>query len=116
MSTGTVLHGGARRLPTHVVAGDGRLPQPVSWYEIAPGDACTMHVHEGKTETWLVVAGTGEARIGAAALAVGPGDMMITRAGTPHGLRNTGSEPLRFVNIVALAGSGPVTTREISGP
>jgi len=115
MSGGTILHGGARRLPVRLVRDDRHPPQKVSWYEIAPGDVCTLHVHEGKTETWLIIDGAGEARIGDDVVPVTEGDMLITEAGTPHGLTNTGAVPLRFVNIVALVGQGPVKTTEI-GP
>lgn len=115
MQDSNILHGGAHRLPLRIVSG-GNLPvQRISWYEIAPGDQCTRHVHQGKAETWLVISGHGMSRVGDDEIAVGPGDMLITPPGTPHGLQNTGQNPLRFVNIVMLEGPGPVTTTEV-GP
>ncbi len=108
-----ILHGGARRLPARVISGVQSRAQHVSWYEIAPGEECTRHVHQGKSETWLVIAGTGVTHVGESEYDIGPGDMIVTPPGTPHGLRNTGASPLRFVNLVLYEGSGPVTTKEI---
>lgn len=107
------LHGGARRLPTRLTVPGTKLRQTVSWYVIAPNDACAFHVHSGKTETWLVIDGRGVAKVGDRTFDVGPGDLIIAEPGTPHGLTNAGDQALRFVNIVALDGAGPVTTREL---
>lgn len=107
------LHGGAQRLPTRLAVPGTKPRQTVSWYLIAPNDACAFHVHSGKTETWLVVDGHGVAQVGDRTFEVGPGDVIIAPSGTPHGLTNTGTNPLRFVNIVALDGDGPVTTQDL---
>ena len=58
------LHGGAQRLPARVINDETMSSQRISWYEIAPGDQCTRHVHEGKFETWLVILGTGVSHVG----------------------------------------------------
>lgn len=107
------VHGDLERQPVRLLTPETPLPQHVSWYRLAPGGTCTLHVHTGKTETWLVVEGTGEARIGEEAVAIRPGDVMVTAPGTPHGMMNTGTTPLAFVNIVALSGPDAVSTREI---
>jgi len=59
------------------------------------------------------VAGVGEARVGAEAFAVKPGDAIVTPPGTAHALHNTGSAPLVFVNIVSIANDDPVSTTEL---
>jgi mannose-6-phosphate isomerase-like protein (cupin superfamily) len=113
---GQVLHGGAERRAVRWRT-DGPAPLGgLSWYAVAPGAACSAHVHAGKAETWMVVAGRGIAVIGGRELPVAPGDAMTTQPGTPHALRNTGDEPLVFVNIVSLVGPGPVSTTELDAP
>ena len=107
-----VLHGGAHRLPTRPLGAKLPQNQRVSWYEIAPGDRCTRHVHTGKTESWLIIAGTGEASVGDTTHVVTIGDVLVTEPGVPHGLLNTGDVPLRFVNVALHLGDEPVSTRE----
>ena len=108
-----ILHGGARRLATRELGAAMPGVQRISWYEIAPGDRCTRHVHQGKTETWLIIAGEGEATAGTLTRAIAPGDLLVTEPGVPHGLINTGILPLRFVNVALRLGNEPVTTREL---
>ncbi len=113
MDRGETLHGGAQRQPLRWRT-EAKTPLAgLSWYMVAPGDVCTAHVHTGKAETWLVVAGSGRARIGAQDIAVAPGDAMVTMPGTPHALHNTGREPLVFVNVVSIVNADRVTTTEL---
>lgn len=109
-----VLHGGARRLPVRWVNIDGSPPIPISRYSMAPGDVCTLHVHTGKTEIWVIVAGQGFARIGAERITVMEGDVVITPPTVPHELVNTGEEPLVFLNVVQPTGDDPITTSEMA--
>jgi mannose-6-phosphate isomerase-like protein (cupin superfamily) len=109
-----VLHGGARRLPVRWRNVEGPPPITVSRYEIAPGEVCSLHVHTGKTELWLVVSGEGTARIGPDRIAVAEGDIVLTPPLVPHELVNTGAERLVFVNIVHPTGDVPITTTEIA--
>ncbi len=111
----TILHGGARRLPTRL-CNAAAAPLHFSWYEVAPGDRCGRHVHAGKTETWLIVQGEGVVVVDGAEFPVGPGDALVTRPGQPHELRNTGAAALVFVNLVTPTGDGPITTTELEGP
>lgn len=108
-----MLHGDVQRETTRHMTPETALPQHVSLYRIAPGGTCTFHVHTGKTETWLVIDGEGEARVGACRIPVVAGDMVVTEAGTPHGLTNRGSGPLRFVNIVAADDREAISTIEV---
>lgn len=110
------LHGDVQRQHVRLVTPETPPPQHVSWYRIDPGEMCTFHVHTGKTETWLLIDGSGEARVGDRRMAVKAGDMIVTEPGTPHGLANTGTSPLRFVNIVSTRHAEPVSTREVEGP
>ncbi len=114
MATGPqILHGGAQRQDLRWRTAAKSPLAGLSWYQVAPGDVCSAHVHTGKAETWLIVAGVGEARVGAEAFAVKPGDAIVTPPGTAHALHNTGSAPLVFVNIVSIANDDPVSTTEL---
>ena len=84
----------------------------MSWYGVRPGEACSLHVHSGKVETWLVIAGSGRAQVGRTTHEVTAGDVLVTPPGTPHGLTNTGAEELVFVNLVLPTG-GAITTTEV---
>ncbi len=111
MRENTVLHGGAQRLPVRQANGI-EPPQKVSRYVIAAGERCTRHVHTGKAETWLIVAGSGVAHLDDRQVVVSEGDLLVTPPGTSHALDNTGAAPLVFVNIVSPTG-GPITTTEL---
>ena len=83
----------------------------ISRYTIDSGDRCSLHVHTGKTEAWLIVRGSGQARVGDVLVAVKEGDVVVTPPGREHDLRNTGPGPLVFANIVLPTGDAPITTR-----
>jgi mannose-6-phosphate isomerase-like protein (cupin superfamily) len=110
-----VLHGGAERLVTRLVNTE-RLPTTISWYRIAPGSHCSYHVHRGKDECWLIVAGKGRARVAETEYEVRAGDFILTHEGTPHALFNTGSEELVFVNVVFPTGTGAISSTDLPEP
>lgn len=112
---GEILHGGAQRLPVRVLNPCDTEVVKISRYLVEVGDRCSRHVHTGKTEAWVIVAGQGEARVGLVVLTVGEGDVVVTPPGQPHELRNTGAVPLVFVNVVLPTGDEPITTRELDG-
>lgn len=106
------LHGGAVRRATRWLRPDRDRPITVSWYTISPGDRCARHVHTGKAETWLLVAGRAVATIGDDRFPMAPGDLVTTPPGVAHALDNVGDDDLVFVNVVQPEG-GPVTTTEL---
>ncbi len=112
---GDVLHGGARRLPLRWanLAAGAAPPQVISRYQIAPGDSCTLHIHTGKAEIWVILAGRGVARLDGQSYQVEEGDILVTPPQVAHALDNTGGEPLVFLNLVHPTGDAPITTREI---
>jgi len=91
----------------------GDPPAPVSRYQVAPGDVCSRHVHAGKIETWLIVAGRGVAEVDGRRFDVEIGDAIVTFPGEPHRLVNSGDGVLEFVNVVTRTGDAPVSTREL---
>lgn len=113
-AVGQVYHGGARRLEMRWPNHAAEPPQRLSLYEIPAGEVCSLHVHTGKAETWIVVAGTGIARIGSWQQPVSTGDALVTPPGNPHSIKNTGAGPLVFLNLVTLTGDAAVTTTELS--
>lgn len=109
-----VLHGGAERLTVNWVNVDP-APARISRYRVAPGKSVSMHVHTGKAEHWVIVAGEGVARVGDRSFTVREGDVVHTPPTVPHGLTTTGDVPLIFLNIVQPTGDEPITSVEV-GP
>lgn len=115
MSTDVIetLHGGAERLVVNWVNAEP-APVRISRYRVAPGRSVSMHVHTGKAEHWVIVAGEGVVRVGEQSFAVKAGDVVHTPPTVPHGLTTTSAEPLVFLNIVQPTGE-PITSVEV-GP
>jgi quercetin dioxygenase-like cupin family protein len=64
---------------------------------VPPGATIGEHTHGGDEETYVIIDGSGTMAVDGTELAVGPGDVVVNRAGGTHGLRNTGEGPLRLV-------------------
>lgn len=110
---GQVLHGGAERQPIRWVNADPP-PMTISRYRVAPGQSVSLHVHTGKAEVWVVLAGQGVVSVGQRQFAVAEGDVVVTPPQVPHSLRNTGGEPLEFLNLVQPVGGAAITTTELA--
>ena len=64
--------------------------------EIAPGDRIPLHTHP-MNEVIVILAGRPRGRRSVTTLReVGPGAVVFIPAGTPHGTRNTGDDPVRL--------------------
>ena len=63
---------------------------------LEPGAAIPVHHHD-VDDAMMVLSGRGRCRLGEEEIALEPGVALVAPAGTPHGLRNDGSEPLRIV-------------------
>ncbi|QQR38425.1 cupin domain-containing protein [Devosia rhizoryzae] len=111
-SQSPIMHGGAERLPIRWV--NAPIPPTViSRYRVAPGKSVSLHVHTGKAENWVIIAGSGVVRIGEESIPVVEGDIVLTPPTVPHGLTNTGDIPLIFLNIVHPTGDEPITSVEL---
>jgi mannose-6-phosphate isomerase-like protein (cupin superfamily) len=111
-ATAQRLHGGAQRQPIRWV-NVATAPMTVSRYKVEVGDTVSLHVHTGKAEYWVIVAGEGVVRLGDDEIAVREGDVVVTPPHVPHALRNTGTVVLDFLNLVQPVGGVAITTTEL---
>ena len=77
--------------------GKGRL---FSEMALAPGCSIGTHKHEGESETYFIVRGSGEYDDNGVLRSVSAGDVTFTGDGESHGIRNTGSGDLVFVALI----------------
>lgn len=75
---------------------------PISFFAVdnEPGQGPVLHTHP-YAETWVVRRGRAEVVIGDERFEVGPGDIAIAPANTPHKFTNLGPERLDIVCIHA---------------
>jgi mannose-6-phosphate isomerase-like protein (cupin superfamily) len=70
---------------------------------VPPGCSIGEHRHGDDEETYVIVDGSATMVVDGSEIQVGPGEVIVNRAGGTHGLRNTGPSPLRLVVLdVAL--------------
>jgi quercetin dioxygenase-like cupin family protein len=68
----------------------------VAQLEIAPGVEIPVHTHDPQLDSILVLSGQGEISVNGAWQKVVSGDYVLAPSGAEHGVRNSGSEPLRL--------------------
>ena len=68
-----------------------------------PGQEHGLHAHAGQDKAYLVVEGTGQFLLDGRAVPMRAGDLLVAPEGVPHGVRNTGSERLLVLAILAPA-------------
>jgi mannose-6-phosphate isomerase-like protein (cupin superfamily) len=89
----------------HALSPQERIPQSrfqqASRIELDPGSVVGEHVHRTNEELYWVVSGTGVFTDDGIEAPAEPGDLLLTLRGHRHGLRNTGSEPLVFLAVIA---------------
>ena len=74
----------------------------ISWLTLQPGDSIGFHKHTTNEDTYIIVSGHGTFRDkDGKDVPVKPGDVTLVRKGESHGLTNTGTEPLVFVDVIA---------------
>jgi quercetin dioxygenase-like cupin family protein len=66
-----------------------------------PGQEHALHAHTGIDKVYQVLSGRGLLLLEGRAHELGPGGMAIAADGVPHGIRNTGSERLVLLAILA---------------
>ncbi len=70
-------------------------------YCVAPGQSQKAHTHADLDKIYYVLEGEGRFSLGGATEVLGPGEMLVARAGVEHGLDNVGSTPLLVLVVVA---------------
>lgn len=68
--------------------------------ELEPGQEIAFHTHQGETETYLLLSGTGLYNDNGTKVAIQAGAVTFCPSGEGHGLKNAGNEPLRFVCLI----------------
>ena len=66
-----------------------------------PGQEHKLHAHNGMDKVYQVVAGSGVFLLEGSEIAMSTGVMLVAPDGVPHGIRNTGSEQLIVLAILA---------------
>ena len=68
-----------------------------------PGQEHALHAHAGMDKVYHVVSGSGVFLLEQEEIAMAPGVMLVAPEGVPHGIRNTGSDRLVVLAILAPA-------------
>ena len=102
---GELLRAGSSELRFKAQATDGDGQLTLSEMTVAPGfPGPPLHIHSGFTDSFYVVEGTLEVRVGDRTVEAPPGTFAAFPAGTPHTFSNPGTEVVRAVNVMAPAG------------
>lgn len=73
----------------------------IGWMRLEPGASIGMHKHEVNEDTYIIVSGEGVfSDSQGKETPVKAGDITIARKGDTHALKNTGSTPLIFLDII----------------
>ena len=75
----------------------GTVNQSLAEATIGPGQATERHYHAEAEEIYFVLDGEGEMELDGAIARLRSGDAVPIPPGAWHQIRNTGSEPLRFL-------------------
>jgi len=67
---------------------------------VTPGKQCSLHLHRRLQEHWIFTEGRGKATIGNESTDVEPGVHIHVPANLPHRIANTGSEPLKYIEVI----------------
>ncbi len=71
---------------------------------LPPGKTSSFHSHDVECETWIIVSGEGEVRVGEERELVGPESVVFLPRNIKHQIINTGQEPLRMFWIYTPPG------------
>ena len=67
---------------------------------VEPGSELHFHKHEGESETYFILSGTGEYNDDHRRVPAKAGDTFFCGDGHGHGIKNTGDEPLVFMALI----------------
>ena len=66
-----------------------------------PGQSHALHAHAGMDKMYLVLEGEGVFLLDGRELAMKAGELLVAPADVPHGVRNTGTERLLVLAVLA---------------
>lgn len=69
---------------------------------LTPGSSIGYHTHEGETELYYFVSGSGRVRDDDVFYNVKAGDSMCTPTGHGHAVENTGNEDMEIIAVIVL--------------
>lgn len=69
---------------------------------LEPGASVGYHGHEGESEYYFILSGTGEYDDNGTKIPVKAGDVTFTPSGCGHGIANTGDVPMEFMTLIIL--------------
>ena len=71
-----------------------------------PGQAHALHAHAGQDKVYSIVEGEGLFLLEGRELPMTAGDLLVAPEGIPHGIRNTGTNRLLVLAILAPSPAG----------
>jgi len=111
------IHGGAGQIATRHIWGPGDFSSPWVFLDhavLAPQSSLGYHYHDALEECFVVLSGQGYITISDQTLAVGPGSVTWQGIGQPHGLYNSGGEPLDFLRVAVGIRGEQYTTIDLN--
>lgn len=93
--------------PLRTVVKETDMAVIVAWL-VLPGQQIRPHIHPQGQDTWTILSGSGEyiTDLDGTLQKVSAGDVVVAYTNDVHGVINNGSEPLRFISVVAPANAG----------
>ncbi len=69
---------------------------------LEPGASVGFHIHNGESESYYILSGSGSYNDNGKTISVQAGDVTFTPSGEGHGIENTGDTPLEFIALIIL--------------
>ena len=83
----------------------------IGWLTLPPGASIGLHKHTENEDVYIIISGNGVfTDSNGKEFAVAAGDITIARPGQSHALRNSGTEPLVFLDLIAQ--TAPAATQQ----
>ena len=80
----------------------GHAMKEIVWLTFPSGASIGMHAHENNEDAYIIVSGSGIfTDSNGKEFPVKAGDTTIARKGESHALKNTGTEPMLVLNVIA---------------
>lgn len=67
---------------------------------VHPGAGIGYHIHNGESETYYILKGSGSFNDNGKITMVGPGDVLFTGDGEGHGIEASQGEPIEMIALI----------------